>query len=65
MATVCRIDWPQQPPDHDARLRRQAVAIAAQLPMDRREALLVLEMAREQVVEFFDSLGPSTGRGAL
>ena len=35
-------------------LRFQAVVIASQLPVDRAEALLVLDYARHMVVEFLD-----------
>ena len=35
-------------------LRFQAVVIASQLPDDRAEALLVLDYARQMVVEFLD-----------
>ena len=37
-------------------LRFQAVVIASQLPDNRAEALLVLDYARDMVVEFLDNL---------
>ena len=37
-------------------LRRQAVLIASQLPDNTAEALLVLDYARDVVVEFLDDL---------
>lgn len=38
--------------ERDHRLRGCAIDLAAQLPSDKQEALLVLEYARELVVDF-------------
>lgn len=43
---------PEKTPENDANLRRDAVVVAAQLPPDIKDALAVLDYARQIVVEF-------------
>lgn len=48
--------------ERDHRLRGCAIDIAAQLPSDKQEALLVLEYARDLVVNFLPGRTNGTGK---
>ena len=54
MAAPYPLGLPMAKSKKHIRLRFQAVVIASQLPDNTAEALLVLDYARDLVVEFFD-----------
>jgi hypothetical protein len=54
MAAPYPLGLPMAKSKEQSQLRFQAVVIASQLPDNTTEALLVLDYARDLVVEFFD-----------